>query len=137
MAPTTGGGGRFPLSKELSRELKRDLVSGWGYSWDAFLETEIDPFGGYCFLLHTGPILRQMVPLLGCSHAREQRYPFRSSWPQEYFESDARRSRLPIPYSGGCGWTGWRGALFQECVFPFIFRMRCVSLSALLRLTRV
>lgn len=131
--PTCGGWGL--IKQRTKRRAKESSpVGGWGYSQDAFLETKIAPLWGLLFLPPHWAHPETDGPPSGCSCTHEQRYSFRSSWPQEHFESEARRSRLPTPYSGGCGRTALRGDLFQECVFSYIFRMRCSPLSALLRL---
>ena len=53
--------------------------------------------------LHSGPILRQMVCHWTVLRHMSQRYSFRSSWPREDFESDARRNRWLTLILGAVG----------------------------------
>lgn len=115
----------FLFSEELSRRLKRALWVWLGIFLGRFAgNSETASRWGLLFLsphwAHSETDCPTPIGLF--SRTQEERYSFRSSWPQEHFQSDATVNRLPTPYSGGCGWTALRGALFQEYIFASIFR---------------
>lgn len=69
-------------------------------------------------------------PPLDCSQTSEQRYSFRSSWPREHFESDARKNRWLTLILGAVGGRLWE-AISSKTVFS-LTSSGCDTLHSLL-----